>query len=245
MTYNWRGKEKITFRPTGRMEMQNECLDCLRGGWALRGILKLKRSSWRREGSQPLAGAHQSRVPMPGTGVRINLAVKLSDHLGEIEGMWKLRCFLKVPAHRLTHLQAHTLGTGKGSTAGEAQETYRKRLMCVAMGLGLEGQLPLALCQILLQGQSVGGCHLILCWACPNTQILNLHWLVGLACSIPWLLVTPSYPAHELPTADSLPCNCPHPENSVGDALDSSQQSSACGLWVTHTSQETHLVEGS
>lgn len=38
----------------------------------------------------------------------------------------------KGPAHKLFHLQIHTLGTDRGTEAEEAQESYRERLHCMA-----------------------------------------------------------------------------------------------------------------
>lgn len=51
-----------------------------------------------------------------------------------------------MPSHRLSHSQALTLGSSKGTLAREVIEIYRNKLSCVASRQGLEGKLTLSLC---------------------------------------------------------------------------------------------------
>lgn len=79
-----------------------------------------------------------------------HLAVKISEdsiYPGDLKGSWKPSFPLKGPTNRLTHSQALTLGSRGGMVTQEEPETYRKRLSHVALGRGLERQLPLSLCR--------------------------------------------------------------------------------------------------
>lgn len=82
---------------------------------------------------------------------------------------------LKGLAHRFSHLQMHTLGTGGGFVAWEVLETYGDGLNCVALEQGLHKQPPLFLCQASLQGSLQMGNIMSVLNPPPPWTILKLH----------------------------------------------------------------------
>lgn len=195
-----------------------------------RKISQLQRSTLRSEGPQPHTELssleHQCQEEEPP-----HLAVKNSGNSnrpGEIE----LRHLLKGPAHRLTCSQTVTLGSSRGSTAQEAQETYREKLSCVAPRKVLKRKLPLYLCWAYF-GAVYGWVPSCLLNSLPVRSILKLHWLSEIGLLHPMSPLDPMPPNPQIAHRSPLPSSQPYPVPSLGHAaaLSSRDQSTARTFW--------------